>query len=46
MNRKRKLKQMRRFLLQHGEITMDVKREPDWFTEKEVMWSNILTLTL
>lgn len=34
MNRKRKLKQMRRFLLQYGEITIDVKREPDWFYRK------------
>ena len=34
MNRKRKLKQMRRFLLQYGEITRDTKREPDWFYRK------------
>jgi len=34
MNRKRKLKQMRRFLLQHGEITMEIKNKPDWFYRK------------
>lgn len=34
MNRKRKLKQMRRFLLQYGKITRDTKREPDWFYRK------------